>query len=439
MGLQDEINRILKPPTPPSAEESLNNINQKVSTQNEQVITNDLIQEQLDNSPLTDSELRATPVPISGTVEVDTYLRPKVDNNNSSSTPLASGATFTGATTDISTYPAAVVSYKTNQNGTLYIEFSTDGANWDTILEYTVYEGKEESHRVKVLKKYFRIRLTNTSASAQTYLRLQTLLTNDGIITSTLNSTVYDDADAQLVRPLDFNLMVAEDLYYNKEIVTKDGYTPSMSSGSVTQDLWTESGAYTGFVSATDSAELVVAGADTGTVYYYYMATDTDTQYTLGSKAITGAGTYSLNHNIWRCNQMYFEASTTTVFNVGKMTIRHTATPANVFATIEIGLSQSYCSAYTVPYNSDVYVDRWQASVRGGSSGTSSGYAFVKFHNKSPRLEYPFEAQFGALFFDDINYLLKLPSRTDIIPRIVNNSNNNLIVKVSYRLIKVKK
>ena len=142
---------------------------------------------------------------------------------------------------------------------------------------------------------------------------------------------------------------------------------------------------------------------------------------------------------MWRCNQMYFEASTTTVFNVGKMTIRHTATPANIFVTIEIGLSQSYCSAYTVPYNSDAYIDRWQASIRGGSSGTSNGYAFVKLHNKSPRLEYPFEAQFGALFFDDVDYLLKLPSRTDIVPRIVNNSNNNLVVKVSYRLIKVKK
>lgn len=68
MGLNDDINKIRKPAPPPTAEESLNDINSKVSIKTEQIVTNDLIQEQIDNSPLTDAELRDTPVPISGTV-----------------------------------------------------------------------------------------------------------------------------------------------------------------------------------------------------------------------------------------------------------------------------------------------------------------------------------------------------------------------------------
>jgi len=369
-------------------------------------------------------------------IDNKTYTN-KISEVNSTSTPLNSGATFTGTAEDVGVFNSLVFSCKSDQHGTLYAEFSSDGTNWDSSLAFEIYAGINEVHRLTISKKYFRIRLTNDSASNQTYLRLQTLYGSHSALTSALNSTIYDDSDATTVRPLDFNLMVAEGLYYDRINTIKDGYTPSISSGAATQDLWTNSGVYTGFVTATAAAELVVAGADTGTVYYSYMATDTDLDYTFGSKAITGAGTYSLGHNIWRCNFMYFVASTN-VFNSGLMTIRHTATPANIFCTILAGYSQSFCAAYTVPYNSSVYIDRWQGAVRGGSSGSLDGMIYYKAYGESPRYRFPFELQFGSLYFDDVDYLIKIPSRTDFIPRILNSSANNLVGKFSYRLIKVK-
>lgn len=361
-----------------------------------------------------------------------------VDTNNSTSTPLNSGATFTGIATDVSQYNSVVFSCKTDQVGELYAEFSIDGTNWDSSLLFELYAGINEVHRLTVSKKYFRIRIQNTSASNQTYIREQVLLGSHSSLTSALNSVIYDDADATTVRPLDFNLMVAEGLYYERTNTIKDGYTPSISSGAATQDLWTTSGAYTGFPSTADAAELVIAGADTGTVYYSYLASDTSLDYTFASKAITGAGTYSLGHNIWRCNFMYFVSSSSTGFNAGLMTIRHTATPANIFCTIVAGQSQSYCAAYTVPYLSSVYIDRFQGAVRGGSSGSLDGYIWYRAFGESPRYRFPFELQFGSLYFDDVDYLIKIPSRTDIMPRIVNSSANNLIGKFNYRLIKVK-
>lgn len=364
--------------------------------------------------------------------------RNKTSTLNSTTTPLNSAATFTGTAEDVSAFNSLVFSCKTDQAGELYAEFSNDGTNYDSILTFELYANTNEVHRLTISKKYFRIRITNTSASNQTYLRLQTLYGSHSSLTSALNSVIYDDADAQLVRPLDFNLMVAEGLYYDRNNTIKDGYTPTMTSGSVTQDLWTESGGYTGFVASASAAELVVAGADTGTVYYSYMATDTDLDYTFGSKAITGAGTYSLGHDIWRNNFAYFVSNSSTSFNVGKMTIRHTATPANIFVTIDAGRSQSYCAAYTVPYNSAVYIDRWQGAVRGGTSGSSDGFIWYRDYNGSPRYRFPFELQFGSLYFDDVDYLIKIPSRTDFMPRILNNSTNNLVCKFSYRLIKVK-
>lgn len=361
-----------------------------------------------------------------------------VSQANSTETILEPGATFTGKAENVSMHDALIFSCKTDQNGTLLAQFSTDGTNWDSSLTFEIYANTNEVHRLTISKKYFRVVLTNDSAVSQTYLRLQVIFGDYNALTSSLNSTIYDDADAILVRPLDFNLMIAEGLYHDRANTIKDGYTPSMGNGAVTQDLWTESGVYTGFVSTAGAAELVIAGADTGTVYYSYMATDTDLDYTFGSKAITGAGTYSLGHNIWRCNFMYFVSSSSTSFNAGKMTIRHTATPANIFVTIDANRSQSFCAAYTVPYNSSVFIDRWQGAVRGSTSGSLDGFIWYRDYNGSPRYRFPFELQFGSLYFDDVDYLIKIPSRTDFVPRILNTSANLLTAKFQYRLIKVK-
>jgi len=46
--------------------------------------------------------------------------------------------------------------------------------------------------------------------------------------------------------------------------------------------------------------------------------------------------------------------------------------------------------------------------------------------------------QFGTLYFDDVDYLTKIPAGTDIIPRIITSSVNGLSAKISYRFIKVK-
>ena len=361
----------------------------------------------------------------------------KVSVLNSTSILLNAGATFTGIGEDVSAFNSLSFSCKTDQNGTLYAEFSTDNTNWDSSLTFDVFANVNEVHRLTISKKYFRIRLTNTSASNQTFLRLQTLYGTHSTLTSALNSVIYADADATTVRPLDFNLMVAENLYNNRTNTIKDGLNLDIDTATVPQDLWTSGGVYTGFVTTAAAAELVVAGADTGTVYYSYMATDTDLDYTFGTKAITGAGTYALGHNIWRCNFMYFVASTE-VFNVGLMTIRHVATPTNIFCTILAGYSQSYCAAYTVPYNSAIYLDRINGSVRGSATGSLDGFIYYKAYGESPRLRFPFELQFGTLYFDDIDYLVRIPSRTDIMPRVITSSANNLSAKISYRLIKVK-
>jgi len=362
-----------------------------------------------------------------------------IDTGNTTTTPLAAAAIFTGTAKDASAFSSVVVSCKTDKLGTLYIEFSPDGTNWDSSLSFLVAVDTNEVHRLSVSKKYMRVRFENTDSAIQTYIRLQTLLGNQTLLTSSLNSVIQSDADALAVRPLDFNLMVAEGLYQNRQSTIKDGLNEDIDTGSTPEDITNEGGVYAGFpTGAVEAAELIVAGADTGTVYYTYLASNTSTDYVLASKAITGAGTYALGHNIYRCNFMYFVSTTVTVFNVGLLTIRNNPSTANVFVQIPIGYSQSYCSGYTVPYGSSVYIDRFQGNVKGSASGSLDGFIWYRPFGESPRLRFPFELQFGTLYFDDVDYLLKIPERVDFIPRIITASANNLSAKFSYRLIKIK-
>lgn len=367
-----------------------------------------------------------------------TYLDNKVSALNSTSVALNAAATFTGTAEDISVYNTLTFSCKTDQDGTLYADFSTDGTNWDSTLTYELYASINEVHRLTISKQYFRIRVVNGSTN-QTYLRLQVLLGSAPILTSSANSTIFDDSDAILVRPLDFNIMVAEGLYRDRNATIKDGLNNDIDTGTTPEDVTNEGGVYAGFPTGTiEAGEVVVSGADTGTVYYSYMATATDLDYTFGSVAIAGAGTYALGHNIWRSNFAYFVSSNVAVFNVGTIILRNTVTTANVFWQIDAGYSQTFCAAYTVPYGSSVYIDRFNGSMRGSTSGSLDGFIWYRAYGESPRLRFPFELQYGTLYFDDTDYLIKIPERVDFIPRIITSSANNLSAKYSFRILKVK-
>lgn len=50
---------------------------------------------------------------------------------NTTTTPLSTGATFTGSA-ELNTFPDVGVSCHTDGGGTLYFDFSNDGTNWNT-------------------------------------------------------------------------------------------------------------------------------------------------------------------------------------------------------------------------------------------------------------------------------------------------------------------
>lgn len=121
-----------------------------------------------------------------------------VSTSNSSTSPLSGSATFTGTWEDISQQASISVIVSTDQIGTLYADFSTDGTNVDRTVQLSAGTDIPSGiHGLVPVAKYFRVRLINGS-SAQTYLRVQSLLNRQGRMTlpiSRMAQTLSDYSD----------------------------------------------------------------------------------------------------------------------------------------------------------------------------------------------------------------------------------------------------
>lgn len=99
------------------------------------------------------------------------------DANNSSTSNLASGATFTGTATSTLGVVGLQWSLKTDQNCTVYIEESPDGTNWDISYPFDYIASKGgRGETVQASQAYWRIRVTNEGDSTTSYFRLQAVL-----------------------------------------------------------------------------------------------------------------------------------------------------------------------------------------------------------------------------------------------------------------------
>ena len=102
-----------------------------------------------------------------------------VSSDNSSQTPLADNAAFTGDSIDTLGYTMAQIAVYADQAsaaGGLVVEVSSDGTNWYTKHEFSYQNpGEENDYPVTLTRRYLRVTYTN-GAVAQTVFDLSTVL-----------------------------------------------------------------------------------------------------------------------------------------------------------------------------------------------------------------------------------------------------------------------
>ena len=111
-----------------------------------------------------------------------------IDSNNSTTTPLGAGATFTGIGTDVSAYNSVTIQLFADQDSAadgMSFQFSPDGTNWDEQNDYNLEVSISGTRRFQfpVTAQYFRVVYTNGGV-AQTAFRVQTILHTSDVLTS---------------------------------------------------------------------------------------------------------------------------------------------------------------------------------------------------------------------------------------------------------------
>jgi hypothetical protein len=359
---------------------------------------------------------------------------------NSTSTLLNTGATFTGTSEDVSKYNSLVLAVKTDQDGSLFIDFSSDGTNFDSILTFNVVASVNEVHRITITRKYCRIRFTNTSASNQTYLRLQTTFGNQTQLTSSLNSTIQNDADALTVRNVDPEIAISRGLFEGYSIVQKFGRNGDIDTATVPEDIWNGGGAYAGFpTGAPEEFQVFSSSAsDTGVLTFTYLPTTTSTAYLTATVTLNGTTPVNTGVTGYRMHTAQYNTGASTTFNVGTITIRHRTTTANIFCVMPIGRSQTNVAAYTVPFGYTAYIKRLFCRVIGATTGTVDGALWIRGTGMSPRLRRPFTSA-TADAFEELPYGgIAVSAQSDIQVRISSSSANNLDVIAGYDIILIK-
>lgn len=137
-----------------------------------------------------------------GEIQLDNII----DGNNSTSTPLGIDGVFTGTGVDVSEHNNVTVMLfadKDSATNGMQFQFSTDNTNWDDCFHFTLTADEPRRFQYPVTGRYFRVIFTNGD-TAQTKLRIQTILHGSGILTTIhrISDPLSSDNSAQLIKAI---------------------------------------------------------------------------------------------------------------------------------------------------------------------------------------------------------------------------------------------
>jgi hypothetical protein len=248
----------------------------------------------------------------------------KLDSANSSTSILTASSVFTGDWVDVGQYSDVIVSVSTDQDGTYSVQFSPDGVNQDsTLTRYYRTNQINVPHRFTVTRKYYRVVFTNTSASDQTYFRLQSHYGFHSDLNAPVDSILSQDFDAIAVRPTDYRDEVALGLRQGKTLWHKWGYNEDIDAAAE-EVVWSEGGSFT-FLTTASTLSLVSTSAndaDAGTgahgVVLYGLDEDRKSQVEV---VLLNGTTPVVTTSTWLgLNRVALYRSGTTQANEGKVT-----------------------------------------------------------------------------------------------------------------------
>lgn len=369
-------------------------------------------------------------------IETDTDVFNHMLIPNTPVGPLLAGQTYTGEWLEVYQWNTLVFSMKTDVDGTLYAEFSTDGVNVDSSLSYDVTGGSGEGpHRLTIGRHYFRMRYENNGTD-QSYWRFQCIAGSHPPITSVLGRSMTLDSDSLIVRqiPPEFEISRNTIVGVSKNNkIGRNGNVSNAASYQAPQFITEQGGFYTGFpINVLEKVRIVstdVNDTSAGSGAREVRVIGIDADWNILSEDIPLNGTTAVEsaNNFRRIHTMFvIESGSSTVANIGTITVNHFPTTANVFATILPYVGSSNYAVYTVPENFVGIIRDIKVEIKRSQSAQIEGSLWVRQDGASPRFQRPFSASNDSPHFDDPYGGLSFPAKTDIA-LVVNSSSANSI------------
>lgn len=307
-------------------------------------------------------------------------IKPIISTNNSSTTNLAAGNsyTFTGTAEMVHT-PDVMLNLYADQPTTIQMQFSTDGTNWDSTLTKLGTSGFNEFTTTVKGARYFRAVVTTDSLTTTEFrLQVEYGLFRQG--NAPLNGTYGLDSDSLLVRPslswLDISRGLASGITTIKKFgrnnavgtsyvpVALGGIYRTPQSGSATTLRIKAGGDANDTAAGSGARQVTLIGLDEN------FEEATETLATAGASA--SSATTTTFTRLFRCfvSQSGTYASATTGSHSGAITIENGAGGTD-WATIgatSFPKSQSEIGAYTVPANTTGHVKLRDLSIDSGKT-----------------------------------------------------------------------
>lgn len=291
------------------------------------------------------------------------------DATNSTITPLAGGATFTGTYHFVERYSSISIIGDSDVAGTLYADFSTDGTLASRAIQLSSGTTADYGiHSLIPVSSYFRIRVVN-GAAAQATISVQTIYNETSRIalpTSRLGQTIGQYSDVQNTRVAnDYRLDTARGSITGRSSVHISGDNPAVAASS-TEDI-----------------------CFNGTIVYLTAATtfeiiSTDADDTAAGSGCQSVRIYGLDENWALANELVVTAgaadsiATTTTFirvfkavcvengtyggsNQGAITIKTSADVVHM--VIGTGDGVTHCGVYSIPAGMTGYITQIESHV----------------------------------------------------------------------------
>lgn len=370
--------------------------------------------------------------------------------SNTTTTPLASAATYTG-TGEVAPADGVAVSCKTDNSGTLYFDFSPDGTNWDAFPSngFDVVANVHEYHTAKVNGRYFRVRLVN-DAGAQSFLRLYTYFGPHSPPNAPLNQTLGGDSDAIVVRPYDTEIDKALGRLGGVTSDQKFGSVLAVDTADAPLDIWDFASDDLSSRSATKtfptaSGDLFISSDS---------ASDTDVDVTVHYIDATGAAAsvevnlngqtpVDLGDNGFDVNRAFASGATAAVGNIYINTANaHTGGVPNdlstVLAFIRAGDGQTEQTSYTVPLGKKAIIRQVSANMQRSSGAAGSAVVTIRtrLFGETWIVKRKFFPTSSIGIFKPVAGLV-LPARASIVMRAtsISDLDTNILGEFIYDLV----